>query len=277
MPDLFAYTSYNRFIKDFQAEKKRENRGFSFEAFARKAGFKTRSYLIEVASGKKELSRGSLFKVARAMDLSPRETEYFEALVGFQHATTFKEREFHFRKLGILARRSPGRILEESQFAYFSEWWHPVIRELACMSGFKGDMTQLAQSVKPALTTKQAKESLDLLLHLGLLVKMPSGRFRQTDGMVRTSDELSSFIVMKYQKENLRLADEALDHIAPEDRDISTLTAGISQSCFRELKREIQSFRRHIAHLVSQDKGQDRVYQLNLQLFPLTVNPRKEA
>lgn len=277
MPDLFAYTSYSRFIKDYHAEKKKESRGFSFEAFARKAGFKTRSYLSEVAAGKKELSRGSLYKVARAMDLGPKETEYFEALVGFQHAATFKEREFHFRKMGVIAGRPSGRMLEESPYAYFSEWWHPVIREMVCMGGFRGDMARLGKSMRPALTAKQAKESIDLLLQLGLVVKTISGKYRQADGMVRTADELSSYVVMKYQKENLRLADEALDSVPQDERDISTLTAGISSVCFLELKREIQSFRRHIAHLVDQDKGQDRVYQLNLQLFPLTANHKKEA
>ncbi len=277
MPDLFAYTSYSRFIKDFQAEKKKEGHGFSFEAFARKAGFKTRSYLIEVATGKKELSHGSLYNVARAMELGPKETEYFEALVGFQHAATFKEREFHFRKLGVLAGRTSGHMLEESQHAYFSEWWHPVIREMACMGGFKGDMARLGQSLRPPLTAKQTKESVALLLNLGLLVKMPSGRYRQADGVVRTADELSSFVVMKYQKENLRLADEALDKVDPEERDISTLTTGISASCYLEIKREIQSFRNHIAQLASKDKGQDRVYQLNLQFFPFTANQKKET
>ena len=121
MPDIFAYTSYSRFIKDFQAEKKKENRAFSYEAFARKAGFRTRSYLIEVAAGKKELSRASLYNVAKAMELGARETEYFEALVAFQQAATYKEREFHFRKLGVLAGRPTGRMLAESQFGYFAE------------------------------------------------------------------------------------------------------------------------------------------------------------
>lgn len=277
MPDIFTYTSYARFIRDYQAERKKENRAFSFEAFARKAGFKTRSYLIEVATGKKELSRASLYNVAKAMDLEARETEYFEALVAFQHAATFKEREFHFRKLGVLAGRATGRILAESQFGYFAEWWHPVVRELAAMESFRGDFARLGKSLRPAITARQARESLELLVRLGLLVRTASGRYKQADGAVRTTDELTSFLVMRYQKENLRLADGALDLVEPGDRDISTFTAGVSRACYLEIKREIQAFRNHLADLVDRDKDPDRVCQLNLQFFPVSDIKEGEA
>lgn len=277
MPDIFSYNSYARFIKDYYEEKKRKNRSFSYAAFAQKAGFKTRSYLIEVAAGKKELSRASLFGVAKAMELGAKETEYLEALVGFQHAATFKEREHHFRKLGALARKAPGRILGGSEHGYFSEWWHPVVRELAAMDRFDGDFGKLAKSVRPAITARQAKESVEHLLRLKLLVKTASGRYRQADGAVRTEDELTSFLILKYQKENLRLADEALDGVEAGDRDISTFTAGVSKACYAAIKKELQAFRAHLADLVGKDQGADRVYQLNLQLFPVSTIKNGEA
>jgi uncharacterized protein (TIGR02147 family) len=270
MPDIFAYTSYARFIRDHYAEKKRENRRFSYESFSRKAGFKSRSNLIEVSAGKKELSKTKVFSVARAMDLGPRESEYFETLVRFNHATTLKEREFHLHKLGLLSGKAPGRIIGEGQFAYFSEWHHPVVRELVCMRGFDGDLGRLAKSLKPQITLKQAKESVELLLRLGLLEKSDRGRYAQADGAIQTEDELSSYVILRYQKENLRLAEEALDGIDPGDRDISTFTAGVSKACFLAVKKEIQAFRRHLSGLVGKDTGPDRVYQLNLQFFPVS-------
>ncbi len=276
MPNIFSYTSYARFIKDYYVEKKSENRRFSYEVFARKAGYKARSYLIEVASGKRELSRASIYSIARAMELGPKETEYFEALVGFQHATTFKEREFHFMKLGALTGKPLGRLLQESEFAYFSEWWHPVVRELACMDRFDGDFVKLSKSLHPAITARQARESVELLIKLGLLAKTPAGRYKQADAAVRTTDELTSFVVHKYQKENLRLADEALDGVSVEDRDITTFTAGMSSAGFESVKKALQAFRSHLANLVEKDRGADRIYQLNIQLFPVSATQNGE-
>lgn len=270
MPDIFSYTSYARFIRDFYAEKKRENPKFSYEMLSRRAGFKSRSNLIEVSAGKKELSKSKIFSMAQALHLGPKESEFFESLVHFNHARTLKEREFHLRKLGTLAGKSIGRLIGEGQFAYFSEWYHPVLRELVCMRSFTGDMGRLGKSLHPPITAKQAKESVELLLRLGLLEKTAQGRYRQADGALQTEDELTSFIILRYQKENLRLAEEALDGIAPRHRDISTFTAGVSEACFLTVKKELQAFRKHLAKIVDKDEGQDRVYQLNLQFFPVS-------
>ena len=277
MPDIFAFTSYARFLREYYAEKKAENPKFSYETLSRKAGFKSRSNLIEVSTGKKELTNSRIFAVARALDLNPKECEYFESLVHFNNSTTLKEREFHLAKLGTLAGKSPGRVIGEGQYAYFSEWYHPVIRELVCMRRFDGDAARLAKGLRPAITAKQARESIAHLVKLGLLEKTAQGRYRQTDGSIQTEDELSSFLILRYQKENLRLAEEALDAVDPEARDISTLTAGVSQACFLAVKKEIQAFRRHLSKLVDKDAGQDRVYQLNLQFFPVTENPQSEV
>ena len=270
MPDIFTYTSYAKFLKDYYEEKKQGNPNFSYETFSRSAGFKSRSNLIEVTAGKKELSKSKIFSVSAAMGLEPKESEYFESLVQFNNSTTLKEREYHLRKLGALSGKSPGTIIGEGQFAYFSEWHHPVIRELICMDRFHGDLIKISKSLKPQVTVRQVKESVALLIRLGLIEKLANGKYRQANGAIQTEDELSSFVVLRYQKENLRLAEEALDGILPEERDISTFTAAVSNKCFLTIKKELQAFRRRLSTLVDKDMDQERVYQLNLQFFPVS-------
>src|SRR5690349_1518260 len=145
MPDVFAYSSYARFIRDFYAEKKRTNPRYSYSVLSLRAGFKSRSNLIEIANGKATLSRLRVFQVARAMELGGKECEYFVSLVHFNNASSLKEKEFHLGKMGELAGRSPARILREAQYAYFSEWYHPAVRELVCMPGFRGDYAFLGR------------------------------------------------------------------------------------------------------------------------------------
>jgi len=65
MGPVFSYTNYRKLMKDFYEGKKQENTGFSYQVFSRMAGFKTKSYLIEVVSGKKQLSSNSVFLVAK--------------------------------------------------------------------------------------------------------------------------------------------------------------------------------------------------------------------
>jgi uncharacterized protein (TIGR02147 family) len=54
-------------------------------------------------------------------------------------------------------------------------------------------------------------------------------------------------------------------------RDISTLTLSISESSLQRMKEKIRECRRELLEIAKADEHADRVYQLNLQLFPLSA------
>ena len=66
------------------------------------------------------------------------------------------------------------------------------------------------------------------------------------------------------------LAVQSLDKVNVEERDISGLTIGISEQAFSRITKEIAEFRRRVSSIVMEDECSDRVYRLNVQLFPLT-------
>jgi uncharacterized protein (TIGR02147 family) len=66
------------------------------------------------------------------------------------------------------------------------------------------------------------------------------------------------------------MAISALDAIAPEMRDFSTLTLSVSQEGLKQIKDVLAESRKTIMKIAKSDSNEDRVYQLNLQLFPLT-------
>ena len=55
-----------------------------------------------------------------------------------------------------------------------------------------------------------------------------------------------------------------------KNREISTLTLGISRDGFNQIKERIRSFRKEVIEIARNDENEDRVYQCNLDLFPLT-------
>jgi uncharacterized protein (TIGR02147 family) len=268
--NIITYTNYRHLIKDFYDSNKQRNPAFSYQAFARKAGFKTKSYLIDVIAGRKPLSKESILRVARAMGLKKKETEFFEALVHFNDATVLNDREFYFGRLKAVAGKSSAETLQTDQYAYFSQWYHPVIRELVTQNGFNGNIEGLAKRVLPAISARQAKDAVEVLLRLNLLQKTAGGRFKLKDAALTTGDEVTSLAILKYQQKAIELASEALDRIPAAKRDISTVTAGVSEEGFSILKKEIQLFRKRLVQIIDEDKNQDRVYQINFQLFPLT-------
>jgi len=276
MQSIFSYTSYRRLIRDFYEDKKKEEPSFSYQVFAKKAGLNAKSYIIEIVSGKKPLSKNRIFNLSRAMGMKKRETEFFEALVNFNEAKTIKDREIFFERLKSISGKSSSKILNSDKYEYFSKWYHPVVRELVTMKDFTGDLKSIAKRIKPPITAKQIQTSVKLLLELGLIEKRSSNRYRQTDVSLTTGDDVTSLAILKFQEESFSLAQTALDKVPGEFRDIATFTAGISEGCFQTIKKELKHFRKHLAQIVEQDEDPDRVYQLAMGFFPVSDLPKGE-
>ena len=92
MTSIYNYTDYRKFISDYFAEQKRNGIGFSYAFFAKKAGFKSRSFMAKVISGEKALSAASIGRVAKAMDLQKKERDYFRALVLFNNEKSLNKK-----------------------------------------------------------------------------------------------------------------------------------------------------------------------------------------
>jgi uncharacterized protein (TIGR02147 family) len=274
MPDIFTYTDHRLFLKDYYDEKKRLQPSFSYQYFANRAGLKSKTFIYKVIVGQKALSKSAVFAVAQAMGLKKRETEYFEAMVNFTQARTEREREFYFNHFQTFGRHHSAAQLRQDQYTYFSKWYYPALRELVAILDFKNDFKLLARSLDPPITVVQARKAVRLLLDLGLIKRTPSQRYCQTDKSLTTGDHVQSLAVQAFQKENLRLAAEAIDRHKRYDRDISTLTASISEAGFKRICEEIAAFRKKLAAIIEKDEPADRVYQINFQAFPLSTLPK---
>ena len=274
MPDIFTYTDHRLFLKDYYDEKKRLQPSFSYQYFANRAGLKSKTFIYKVIAGQKALSKGAVFAVAQAMGQKKRETEYFEAMVNFTQARTEREREFYFNHLQTFGRHHSSAQIRQDQYTYFSKWYYPALRELVAILDFKNDFKLLARSLDPPITVVQARKAVQMLLDLGLIKRTSSCRYCQTDKSLTTGDHVQSLAVQAFQKENLRLAAEAIDRHKRDDRDISTLTTSISEAGFRRISEEIAAFRKKLAGIIEKDEPADRVYQINFQAFPLSTLPK---
>jgi uncharacterized protein (TIGR02147 family) len=73
------------------------------------------------------------------------------------------------------------------------------------------------------------------------------------------------------------LGKRALRTVPSAERDISVLTMTLSPDAFRMVKSEIQAFRKRIAKIAVDDANPDRVFQMNMQLFPVSRRPKEDA
>ncbi len=117
---------------------------------------------------------------------------------------------------------------------------------------------------------EQARESVELLLDLGLVKVDDEGVYRLSDRMITTGEAWRSEAIKSFQQETLTLAREALDRHPKELRDISTITVAVSHKDLDEIRARAKAFRQSILQMKTGNETQDVVYQINIQVLPLT-------
>jgi uncharacterized protein (TIGR02147 family) len=167
-------------------------------------------------------------------------------------------------------------LVGEEQYDYYGSWLNPVLREMAPrLNG--ATPAQMAGELVFESDAAHVKNSLKLLEKNGFLEKDEQGRYIQCNRSVTTGNiDVTSLAIREMHRQMGELGVQSLDHVPVKERDVSGLTIGISETAYEKIIKEIADFRRRISSIVMEDTGEERVYRLNVQLFPLTNTLPKE-
>jgi len=268
MKDIVEYTDYRKYIQDYYDERKRCS-AFTWREFARNVGFSSAVYLKYVCEGKKNLSVSAAGSVASAMGLGGFEHEYFVLMVSYAHAKNDRAKREAFEQRCALAMAHKVRVLGDEEFDYFKSWKNPVIRELAAhMPGAKP--RDIARACKQKISAAEVAETLDFLVKAKLLKKDNSGNYQQTDKAISLGKvDAVPVAAREMQRQMGEFAVGALD-LPLSERDMSGLTMGITRRSYERIKNELAECRRRIMAIVVEDDETEKVYRLNMQLFPMS-------
>jgi uncharacterized protein (TIGR02147 family) len=266
---VFDYLDHRAFLRDYYLDRK-QRRGQSFRSFSRRAGLGSPNYLKLVIDGHRNLTDRMAARFAQAAGLTGDAAQYFVELVRFARAKTSSERAEHYQKITGFQRFQKARPLDAASAAYHSKWYLPAVRELAARADFSDDPHWIASTLWPSISPSDAKEALETLLSLGLLVRSPDGRIVQGDVLVSTGAEVRSLVVANYHRVMLERASASIDAVPPDQRDISSLTLCLGADGLRRLKERVQRFRRELLDLSALEEDPAQVVQMNFQLFPLS-------
>jgi len=269
MDKIFAYSDYRLFLKDSYIARKEQEAKFSFRFIAKEAGFKSSSYFLKIINGNRDISLDLALRLAEVFRLRKQEKEYFELLVQFNQAKTHSEKKYFYEKLGVF-RKSKAKVIAPDEFEIFENWHYVAIRELLSFHPFKGDHQALGSKLIPSITAAEAATAVQLLERLGFIRKTAHGGYQKADPVISTGTEWQAMSVANFQLQSLELARQAFENMPREARDISTLTLSISKEVLEQVKIRLKKCREEILELSRDERGVDRVFQLNLQFFPLS-------
>ena len=281
---IFDYTDYRRYLSDYYYERKRLSAAFSYRFFAKKAGINSVGLYKDVVEGRQRLGRALIFKFSAAIGHSKKEAEYFENMVFFNEADTVEERTLFFERM-MACQKSKAKIVDATKYEYYQKWYYSAVRALVSMGKFRDDENdywRIAKILNPRIRPDEARKALGVLERLGFISKTDKGIFVLTDavittGTLRPDANVMALNVVNFQKEVTSLANESLDRFGAENINLSTLTLGISEATMRAIKEELAAVRNKIAVLAEKDAAADRVYQLNMQLFPVSDTYQERA
>lgn len=266
---IFDYVDYRFFLTDYIDQQKNASRGFSLRSFAQKAGVAA-SLLNDILSKRQNLTIQAMHKYAAAMELGAKDVAYFEALVGFNNASTNQEKNRFFGEMVHLRGRSAVKFIDHQQYEYFSEWYHAVVRELVTHGGMGCDADKISQCMDPVVSPAKVKKSITLLQELGLIYEA-DGVWRASDKVLSSEYQIQSVALKNYHIGMLERAGESLDKHTSDQREFQGLTLSVSKTTFEQMKNRIRSLSDELlAMAVSEKSESDEVYQINLQMFPLT-------
>lgn len=268
MKPVFEYQDYRVCMMDYYKDRKKKS-AFTWRDFSKAAGFASPSYLKLVCDGKSSLSRVGIPKVAAAMGYTGAEYDYFVNLVEFGNAKDDKKKSDFFNKMTRIASEQRVRVLNAETFAYYDSAVNSIVRELApLMPGALPN--EIAKKIKHTFSAQHVRESLAFLVKANLLRETGVNSYEQTDKAITGSGEAIPLAIRSMNRQMIDLARESLDKDGTDERNISGVTMGVDAETYKQIVQELTACRKKIIAIANKCQDIDRVYRLNLQLFPLT-------
>lgn len=250
---------FRKKLQDEFARRQRTNSLYSIAAFAKSLGLHS-SELACILRGERNLPLKKSEKICDKLGLSPLERAQF--------ITSLQLNRSALKSLALKGLDLNFKEIEENELGHkiISEWEHAALLTLFNLKNYKSDLGWMAAKLN--ISEARTKTVLDNLLKAGF-VKKEKNNFISQQMHLKTSQDVQSRAIKQSHKESLQMALEKLDSVEMLRRDFSSLTFAMNEERIQEAKQLIIEFRKQMNALMEDGRGSE-VYQLSVQLFPLT-------
>lgn len=268
MIDIFAYVDPLAFLRDSYEERHGEDPRFTYRCIGRKAGLPGTS-LHNMMHGRARIRVDSIRRLCTAFGLRGEEAEYFGHLVRVRQSRRRTARRSSLVRLAEMYRRKV-RTLSGGQHEYYAKWYYAAVRAFLALHRKESSFEEIGEAFDPPLSAAQVEEAVDVLMGLGLVKRNTRGTLSLTGASVSSgSSPEARAAVRDYNDTVMTRAQQVLEMPPAEEQDFSTLTVSVSEETAGALMEELRLLRERIVGMVQFDAGADRVFQLNMQLFPV--------
>lgn len=271
---ITEFLNYRDLLRVLYERCKSRIEKYSYLKFAEDLGFSATNVVRLIIIGERTLTLKAAAKLTRNLEIHGSQRRYLTSLISYNNSRKPAEREKYFKQVLAYKMKSDPKKMTDYQIAYFSEWYHPVIREVINLKGFDGTPEWIQRKLAFPLRLEEIKAALSTLLEIGV-IKMDEakGKYISNVRNIVTESEIDALAIVRYHQKMIEIAKESITRVDEKKRDIRALTVALPASAIPGLKAKIQEFLLETLELESADSSEE-VYQMNIQLFPFTENGR---
>lgn len=229
---------------EFQ-NRKHSNPSYSLRAFAKTLGIQP-GRLSEYLNGNRTISNQMAEKVATRLGLN---------------SSIFKTHSLQNVD-----------FIEDEIFSVIADWQHFAILSLMDTKNFINDPKWIGDRL--GISTFEAKEAIRRLIRVGILETKNQHLLKTKKNVFTSSDRESNALKLSHTQ-SLQQSISALHDVPLELRDITSITMAINTKKLPLAKKMIKEFRRKLCEFL-EDGNQSEVFNLNIQLVPVTKILNKE-
>lgn len=269
--NIFGFLSYRDFLQAIYQHLKTTKKRYSYNKFSEDLGLSNCNVAWMIITGRRKLTANNLQKVVPALRLKGKPRQYFTTLVKHNNSNRPDQREKYFQHLIDLRAEDPTASTHLNNLEYFAKWYYPIIREMAGLDHFQSDPDWIAQNLMMKVLPKQAEKSLELLEKLELIqYDDEAKRHSRTKEQIFPDRVVGPMASTRFHEKMCELAKESVTRVPPEERELNVLTVCLSQEEAQKAAALLYEAAEKIFKLEQKSEDAERVYQVNLQLFPVT-------
>jgi uncharacterized protein (TIGR02147 family) len=255
------YESTRTWLETEFARRRQKNSRYSLRMFARQLTVPS-GRLSELVSGRRRMSEELGARIATRLLLPPEERDLFLQLARQERSPKTAAKETVFRPL------------DSDAFHAIADWYHFAILSLMETDDYTHDPAWIAKRLN--ISPIQARGALERLERLELIREKANGRWEPMQEGVTTTHDLESVALRISHRQTIAQTLEALDTVPLEQRDVTSMTMAIDRKRLPRAKQMIKKFRRELSTFLESGDCKDEVYNINIQLVPLTVSTNGE-
>jgi uncharacterized protein (TIGR02147 family) len=255
---------YRSFLLNIFKDRKCKNPRYSLRAFARDLQM-SHSHLSEVFSGKGDLSFEKADGIAHRLTLTPSKSSNFKDMVLLQTSTDASERHAARQRLLAVRKGANRRDLTNDEFHIIATPDHMLVFTCMLLKSFDGTCDSIQR-----LTGLNSIEIYDILCRLERL-RLVSRKLQlwvACDYHLTIDNGLRSEWIRLYHKDMIKRGRKAIDTFPMSTRHLRSIMLPVSLDKIVEIQHKITNFCQTLVDEYS--SGDDAVYGLSLQLFPLS-------